>query len=262
MKCSMKRTPLLGLVVVLSVVGSGCAILRDVSLGGLTLDTLWSLENPNAVGLSLASVDYALFIDGRQVVAGAPQNGLQVPAKGSAELRFPAVLRFEELGAVVETFLTKDLASWRVEGSLGVQTPIGVLRLPLAREGVFEVPKLPSIALSNPRITSLSLAGATIEFPLTVTNRNSYTLPIDGLTGGLSISGSEVGRFSLGGLGLLEGRGARPLSVPVQVNFFNAGMAVANAIRSGQAPVQLAVEVQSGTQRLPMRVGEVLRFLR
>ena len=53
--------------------------LGDVSLTGVTLNLTYTLDNPNALGISLAQADYALFVEGHQVVAGKPPNGLASP---------------------------------------------------------------------------------------------------------------------------------------------------------------------------------------
>lgn len=237
-------------------------VLNDVSLGGLNLDTVWDLNNPNSVGISLAAVDYALFIENKQVVAGHPENGLQLAANGSSELHFPANIKFQDVAGVVETFLTKDLASWRAEGSIGVQTPIGVLKFPMAKEGQFEVPKLPAIVFGNPRVTSITLSGATVEFPLTVTNKNTYALPIAGVTGNLAVAGSNVGSLSTGNLGAMEGKGAKQVSLPLTINFLSAAGAVVNAVRGGNAQVSFNAQVQSGGQTLPIRVDQLVNFVR
>jgi LEA14-like dessication related protein len=163
---------------------------------------------------------------------------------------------------VVEVFLTKDVAQWRAEGAIGVQTPIGILKFPLMKQGDFEVPKIPLVAFANPRVTTLSLTGATIEFPLTVTNRNTYALPINGLTGAVSIAGTNVGTLSTGDLGNFQGKGSRNVSLPVQVNFFNAAGAVVNAARGGQSNVQLNANLVSGRQQVPIRVDQLVNFLR
>lgn len=236
--------------------------LNDISLGGLTLDTIWQLDNPNNVGISLASVDYALFIDNKQVLAGAPAQGLQIAANGSTDLHFPAGIKFQDLVGVVETFLTKDTAGWRAEGGIGVQTPIGVLRFPIAKQGDFEVPKIPAVAFGNPRVTNLTLQGATVEFPLTVTNRNTYALPVNGLAGNIAIAGSNVGTISTGDLGAMQGKTAKQVSIPLQINFFSAAGAAVNAVRGGNANVQLNAQLQSGPQALPIRLDQLVNFTR
>ncbi len=277
----MKR-PLVAAALVLALLGSSCAALLDllrssfkqptlvyksvalddISLAGLTLDTVWRLENPNAVGISLASVDYALFIENKQVVAGAPKNGLTIPPNGGIDLHFPANFRFQDVAGVVETFLTKDTAAWRAEGKLGVQTPIGVLQLPIQTQGSFEVPKVPQVALGNPRVSNLSFNGATIDFPLTVTNRNSFPLPVGGLEGQFAIAGAPVGTVNTGDLGKLDGRGARQLSLPLNVNLFNAASAVQRAIAGGNQQVQFNAAFNVAGQRVPIRVDQVVNFLR
>ena len=103
----MKRTLLLATCA--AVMLSGCAMLkdllaevftqptfrfksasvRDATLSGVTLETTWTIDNPNTVGLSLASVDYALFIDGKQVVAGKPPLGLKIQPKAQPSSSSP-----------------------------------------------------------------------------------------------------------------------------------------------------------------------------
>lgn len=238
------------------------AELQDVSLGGLTLDTVWVLSNPNAVGVSLASVDYALFVENQQVLAGAPKSGLQIPAQGQTELHFPTNIKFAELAGVVATFLTKDTATWRVEGSLGVQTPLGILRLPIAQEGHFEVPKVPTLAFGNPRVTTVTFQGATIEFPLVVTNKNTYALPVAEVTGTLAIAGSPLGTLSSGNLGAVEGKGSRQVVLPLHVSFIAGARAWDNALRGESAQVTFKAQLQSGPQTLPVNIDQLVNFLR
>jgi LEA14-like dessication related protein len=236
--------------------------LTGVSLAGLTLDTVWRVENPSAFSITLASLEYALLVDGHQVLAGAPEQGLPIPAQGNADLHFPAIFKFEELGGVVETFLQKDTASWKARGAVGVSTPIGVVTLPLETSGTFEVPKPPQLAFSAPRVTNLSLTGATIEFPLVVTNRNSYGLPISSVTGELSIGNAAVGTLSTGDLGALQGKGTRTIPMPLTLDFLHAAGAAMEAARGGRAQVAFAARVQSGSLALPINTSQLLDFVK
>ena len=276
----MKR--LLLTLVATSILFSGCALLTELlttafqkptlrfknvalhnaTLAGINLDTVWQLDNPNTVGISLATVDYALFIDGHQVAAGAPQRGLQIPASGSTELTFPAEIKFADIAPAIETLLTKDSATWRVEGTIGVDTPIGIVAFPLAAQDVFETPKLPQVQFANPKVTNISLQGATVEFPLSVTSRSSFPLSINEIVGTVSIAGTPVGSLSTGTLGQLEGKATRQVTLPLTINFFSAGTAAAAAIKGGSANLKFDAKVQSGGALVPLQLDQLVNFVR
>ncbi len=236
--------------------------LHSASLAGINLDTVWQLDNPNTVGLSLAAVDYALFIDDKQVVAGTPQKGLQIPANGSTELTFPAEIKFLDIVPALEALLTKDSATWKVEGSIGLQTPIGIVSFPLAVQDVFETPKLPAVQFANPKVGNITLQGATVEFPLSVTNRSSFPLGINEIVGTVSIAGQSVGTLSTGTLGQLDGKGTRQVTLPLTINFFSAGSAAVNAIKGGNANLKFDATVQSGGAAVPLKLDQLVSFVR
>jgi LEA14-like dessication related protein len=238
------------------------ARLAKASLADATVDVVYQLDNPNPLGLSLASIDYAFFVEDKQVVAGTPPKGLNIAAKGKSELVFPANVKFSDIAPVVTTFLTKDAARYKVQGSVGIQTPAGVLKFPLAHEGTFEVPKIPQVQFDSPRIANVTLQGATVEFPLTVTNRNSFPLPVAGISGGLKVAGASVGNLSTGDLGMLEPGSTRQIKLPLTINFMSAASA-ANALRSGgNAQVKWDGKLVSGGQNVPLDVSQLLNFKR
>jgi LEA14-like dessication related protein len=113
------------------------ASLTDVSLSGATLNVVTSVDNPNPVALALAEVDYRLSIDGHPVATGKPPDGLEIPANGATDVTLPASFKFTDLGQAVATVLSKGSAGYRAEGTLGVKTPIGLVKVPsLARGNV------------------------------------------------------------------------------------------------------------------------------
>jgi LEA14-like dessication related protein len=238
------------------------ARLAQASLSDATVDLVYQLDNPNPLGLSLASISYAFFVEDKQVVAGTPAKGLSIAANGKSDLVFPANVRFADIAPVVQTFLTKDSARYKAQGSLGIKTPLGVLSFPLEHEGTFEVPKVPQVQFDSPRISNVTLQGATVEFPLTVKNRNSFSLPVAGISGALKVAGSNVGTLSTGDLGLLEAGGTRQLTLPLKINFLNAASA-ATALRSGgNAQVKLDGQLVSGSQNVPLDISQLLNFKR
>lgn len=237
------------------------AEVTDVSLAGATVNLVYEVHNPNGIGLSLASVDYLFKVEGHQVVAGKPPNGLTIPANGTAKMVFPAQVRFADLGAVLSTFLTKNAARYEASGHLGVKTPIGVLTFPLSKKGQFPVPQIPAVAFKSPRVTDLSLSGATLEIPLMVTNHNGFPLPVSGLTGKIAIGGVPVGGVSTGALGSLASNQTREVTLPLKVNFTSATRSLVTALRGGSQKVTFDGGLQSGGAQVPVGVSQLLSIV-
>ena len=238
------------------------ARLADASLSDATVNLVYEVSNPNGFGLDLASVDYAFFVEGKQVVAGKPKKGLNLKANGKSELVFPANVRFADIVPVVETFLNKDRAAFKAQGTVGIKTPIGVIDFPLSKEGTFEVPKIPQVAFQAPRITNITLSGATVEFPLEIKNRNSFPLPVAGITGALKVAGADVGTLSTGSLGMLDGSGSKQVTLPLTINFARAASA-AMALRSGgNAQVRLDGKLTSDAQSVPLNLSQLVNFVK
>jgi LEA14-like dessication related protein len=277
---TMRRLPAaVAALLALSLLASGCAFLSQllrsafvqpevrfkgaslgaVTLSDATLNLTWELQNPNPVGISLASLDYAFFVEGKQVVAGTPASGLRIPPQGTADLSFPATVRFQDIAPVVQTFLEKDYASYRAQGTVGIETPVGVVTLPLQYEGQFEVPKVPRVEFLPPRIQNITFASATVEFPLSVTSRNSYVLPVSA-SGGVEIAGARVGSLSAD-LSQVQPRATQRISVPLTINFLEAAQA-ALALRSGSATVGFKGSLQSGSASIPLQFQQNLTFQR
>jgi LEA14-like dessication related protein len=233
------------------------ASLADVSLESATVNLAFQLKNPNPIGLSVASVSYSFFVEGKQVVAGHPPDGLTIPSSGSRELVFPANVKFADVAPVVETFLTKETASYRAEGSIGLKTPIGTIPIPLKQEGTFPVPKLPQVALQPPRLKDVTLTSATLELPLVVTNPNDFGLPVNGISGAVTVSGAKVGTVSSPDFGYIAPHAQQPVNLPVTVNFVQAA-AAANALRKGQATISFQAEVRSGKMTFPFHLEKSL----
>ncbi|MCY1019186.1 LEA type 2 family protein [Pyxidicoccus sp. MSG2] len=238
------------------------ARLSSASLSDATVDLVYEVNNPNSFGLDLASVDYSFFVEGKQVVAGKPKKGLSLKKNGKSELVFPANVKFADIVPVVETFLNKDKAAYKAEGSVGIKTPIGVLNFPLSKEGAFEVPKIPQVSFQAPRIKGISGTTATVEFPLEIKNRNSFPLPVAGITGALKVGGANVGNLSTGNLGLLDGSGTKQVTLPLTINLLSAASA-AMALRSGgSAQVKLDGKLTSDSQSVPLNLSQLLNFVK
>ena len=265
------RGMLAGLAMVVALGSTGCAFkrptlkfktaqVRDIDLEGTTLNVVYTLRNPNPVGMKLASVAYALEVEGHQVVSGRPPRGLAMRQQGSTDLVFPARVLFREIVPVVQTFLTKDQANYRASGEVGINTPIGVMRFPISYANTFPVPKIPAFKFQTPVIQGISLTGAKIVFPIHITNKNPFPLPLNAFSAGFSIAGVRVGSANAALPATFEANQSHVVQMPIQIDFLKVGTAVANAIRNKRAHVQLDGSLVSGGLSLPIKLSENLSF--
>ena len=238
------------------------ASLADVSLSGATLNLVTTVDNPNGVGLSLADLDYRLSVDGHPVATGRPPAGLQIPANGSADVTLPATFRFTDLGEAVATVLAKGSAGYKAEGTIGVNTPVGVVHLPLSHEGTFSLPDMPGIALGTPRVTAVAIDHATVELPVTLTGKGSLPVPLQALEAAVSVGGTRVGEVSAKDLGTLEPGASRSVSLPLTIPFSGALDAAQAIVRGGTVPISLEGQLQSGPAPVPFALKTTAQFRR
>jgi len=238
------------------------ASLSDVSLSGATLNVVTSVNNPNPVALALAEVDYRLSIDGHPVATGKPPDGLEIPANGAADVTLPASFKFADLGQAVATVLSKGSAGYRAEGTVGVKTPIGLVKVPLSHQGTFTLPEMPGIALGTPRLTSVAIDHATVDLPVTLTGKGSHPVPLQALQAAVTIGGAHVGEVSAKDLGTLDPGASRSVTLPVTVPFSGAVEAAQAMLKGGSVPIALEGQLQSGPAPVPFSLQTTTNFHR
>jgi LEA14-like dessication related protein len=235
------------------------ASLSDVTLGGATVNLIFTVTNPNDAALSLAETDYKLSLDGKQVVGGKPPAGIRIPAKGSSDITLPASVKFADLAGSIAEFWRKEQANYRAEGHIGVDTPIGIAALPFEKEGTVPLPKLPDISLGTPKIGQLGLTSARIDIPLVFANQNPFALPLGSVSGALRIAGADVGEIGAQPVGRVDAKGAKTVTLPVTIRFSQA-MAAARAIQEGRAHVALDGQLAAEGAALPFHVEHDVEF--
>ena len=259
------------LAVAVASLATGCAFTKptltfknaratEVDFEGATLQLTFALKNPNPIGFNLDSIRYQLDVEGRHVVSGKPPDGVTVAAQGVSDLVFPARIKFLDIVPTIETLLKKDKASYKASGAVGIRTPIGPIELPLSYAGSFQVPKFPGFQFQPPRLQSISFQGARIVFPVQIQNKNGFPLPLGGVSASFNIAGANVGSVQALTPQFLAASKAQVVEIPLDINFLQAGFAVANAIQSRSAQVQLKGALKSGSMSIPIDLNERLSF--
>ena len=238
---------------------------RDVKLDhvdftGADVNLLFDVTNPNSNGLDLSAASYALELEGHPVATGKPPQGLQIPGKGTATVTLPAHVVWDQLAPALEAVLMKDSLRYKASGTLGVNSPIGLISLPLQHEGTVVPPRLPSFELQSPRIVSLGFTGARLALPLKLTNKNAFPLPLGAVDGIVEIEGARVGRIALAQPPAVAASSEQVIELPLDISFASTGMAVFSAIKSGSAHVKLDGTLRSLGASLPLHVDQNVQF--
>lgn len=229
--------------------------LQGFSLEGVTLGLVYDIDNPYDIGIRIAEVDYQLEVEGRRVFRGSPNEGLQIPARGTKEVTFPAQIRFADVIPTARTVFTQGKFGYRASGSMGLSTPVGMLRIPLSRTGQFDSPELPKIRIADVKAPKVSGNGAELQIALDVTNVNSFALPLQSMDYGLSFNGSRVGGGNAKGASVAANQ-TRRITLPVKVDLAGAGRAVLPFLQGRSADVAVDGKMDFGSVTGPLKASE------
>jgi LEA14-like dessication related protein len=226
---------------------------QALDFDGATLALDYRLTNPNPFGLTLARVQYWLQLDGRIVTRGEIAGGLRIPASGTAPVRFTARLPFAEVPRLLELVQRHGPVAYAVGGQVAVDTPVGVLELPVEHAGTVDLPALPALRIASVSVQLASLSELRVDVALLVRNPNPFPLPEGSFRYALAADGEVVATSELEGMAAVPPGGEARIDVPIRLSLIGAGRA-AMALRGGGATVRLTGEGKVGAIPFPIDV--------
>lgn len=229
------------------------ASLSALDLDGATVDFTWDLENPNALGVDLARAGWQVEVGGTRIAGGDLPGGLRVPANGKAPITFPVRVRFRDVPGIVSLLGGgKGELDYRLSGSVGVRTPLGVVDLPMSHTDRLKLPSLPRFGLDGLRVRSVSLSSVALDVRLRVQNPNAFPLPDGELDYALALAGTSVARAEGASVGKVPGGGSAIVEIPVRIDVMAAGRVAADVARGAEIPVELTGNAQLAGLPLPL----------
>jgi LEA14-like dessication related protein len=230
------------------------AAVDALDLEGATVALKFDLENPNGFGLDLAKIGYGLEVEGTRIATGDLPGGLAIPARGSAPLTVPVRVRFADVPGIVSLITGgRDAVRYRVSGNVGVNTPVGLVDLPMAHEDRLALPSLPRFAVDGVSVRSASLTALALDVKVRVTNPNRFAIPAGRLDYALSVAGSPVARADGAALAAVAGNGSAVVALPVRLDVLRAG-AAATALAGG-GPVDVSLRGEAKVAGIPVPVN-------
>jgi LEA14-like dessication related protein len=231
------------------------ASVQALDLEGATIGLLFDLQNPNSVGVELARAAWAVEVDGTRIGAGDMPGGLSIPANGTAPITLPVRVRFADVPGIVSLLGSgKDALPYKVSGSVGVKTPLGVLDLPLSHSDQVKLPRVPRFGVDGLSVRSVSFDSISLGVLLRVTNPNGFPMPPGALDTAVAVGGKNVARTDGAKLQAVPGGASTTIEIPVRVDLAAAGRVASDLVQGGDVDVHLQGKADVAGLPLPVDV--------
>jgi len=232
------------------------ASIEQLDLEGATIGLAVDLTNPNGFGLDVAKVGWSLDAEGTRVATGDMAGGLAIPSKGTAPLTIPVRVRWKDVPGIVGLFgKGGDGLGYRAAASVGVNTPIGVVELPVSHAGTVKLPALPSFSVQGLAVRGVSLSDVTFDVKVGVKNPNMFPVPAGKLGWSLALGGgAPVARAENAPLAAVGAGQTGTLDLPVRLDFRSAGKAAMDLARGGDVRVKLVGTAEVAGMAFPLDV--------
>jgi LEA14-like dessication related protein len=97
------------------------------------------LLNPGDGDMNVKGYDYELQIEGRPFASGASQEGFALAPRGTVRVPVPVALSLTDLQRMLAMLKHRGEVAYRLAVTLLIDTPLGVFRFPLAKDGCLSV---------------------------------------------------------------------------------------------------------------------------
>jgi LEA14-like dessication related protein len=91
------------------------------------------VDNPNRFSITVADMDYEVYINDRLVGKGRIEHEIEIPSGGQVVAELPAEISTDGLDRLVEKILKKEI-KYRVKGQVVFKTFLGSYTLPFDKE--------------------------------------------------------------------------------------------------------------------------------
>jgi len=124
--------------------------IEDVKLDSATLLFDVEIDNHYPVALPLSNFDYSLSSGAEKFLSGSAKSQAAVPAKSSTTVSLPATINYIEMLKALKGVRPGSKIPYGAELGLSVDTPaLGVIRLPLRKEGELVLPSISDADISD-----------------------------------------------------------------------------------------------------------------
>jgi LEA14-like dessication related protein len=193
------------------------------------------IDNPNAVGVTLAGFDYDLLLNNQSFLKGEQQKELVIKASDKAAVQLPLTLNFIDIYQTYQNLKNEDEVNYTINTGFSFDLPVlGPIRIPASTSGKVPMVKVPVIGLKSIKMERLSFSGADFNLAINIDNPNSWGLTVNMLQYGLNINGSDWLSGQTQKKINLTGNENTVINLPFSISFLKIGTSFYNVVASGK----------------------------
>ena len=213
--------------------------ITDISVTGMDLDLDLAVTNPNAIGITLTSLDYAIGMADKPLASGTTKERVEIVARGVTHAKVPVFFNYSDVGAVYDSFKDQDEVPYQVSGTMKISTPIGDIPIPFKFTGKMPVVRPPSIKDVGLRVDKITLGTAAVTLTLKLFNPNTFKLEVTTADYALNLDGKS---FSSGSIPptTIAPKESGDIYVPVTLSFATVGGWAYSLLTKGSATYDLS----------------------
>jgi len=234
---------------------------RSIDFDKADLDFIFQVDNPLPLKVGLASLTYALSLEGVDFLSGRDPDGVKLRPEASSPLPLPLTLRWKKAAELLSATRGKDELGFGLHGDLGFNTPAGVATLPYKAGGRVPALRRPRFKFDGLRLKDLQLTKdrARLALDLGVSNLGGATIGLHDFRYRFKLGDQKVAQGNTGELASIEGDSEKKVSLPIDVTLSSLGASVLEAIQSrGKVKTGLAADLTVSTPfgRIPLSIDE------
>jgi len=215
------------------------------------------IENPYPVALKLADKSWTLGLAGSPFLDGADNEGLNIPANGTAPFKIPVSLKWKDAFALASAVKGEDHIPFDFHADLGFNTPVGPVRVPVNHKGELPALSAPKVKLKGLRVKKIDLLRqtASLALDLNVSSEQKTALSFEKFAYGIKLNDTAVAD----GMSELANLDGGEMTLPINLKLLELGASLVKAVTTkGSLQVALDADAEVGTPFgvIPLKIAE------
>jgi len=115
--------------------------LTGLDRGGIEMEFLLAVNNPNSYKLKLMGYNYNLFMSALPLASGENHDVVEFAGNSITDIKLPTRIAFKDLLEVMKNSPDLDHIPYQLKAGLDVKAPFGRTVIPVNKTGTLAVPK-------------------------------------------------------------------------------------------------------------------------